>query len=107
MRGREGRLTFAAVCGAVAVVAACAATQAVALDACPDAPQPRVLASGQGTLESVGVDRKGRIFFTDLDGPGRLLRSLHVVAPRLRRYKRGHEADHLYHPAAARHRRMR
>ncbi|MCB8970170.1 MAG: SMP-30/gluconolactonase/LRE family protein [Solirubrobacterales bacterium] len=74
MRGREGRLTFAAVCGAVAVVAACAATQAVALDACPDAPQPRVLASGQGTLESVGVDRKGRIFFTDLDGPGRLLR---------------------------------
>lgn len=75
MRRRPGRsIRAGALCLVAAVAATVSASDAVALEACPDAPQPRVLASGQGTLESVGVDRKGRIFFTDLDGAGRLLR---------------------------------
>ena len=50
-----------------------AAAPASALEDCSDEPAVRVLRSGPGTLESIGVDRKGRIFFTDLDA-GTLLR---------------------------------
>ena len=40
---------------------------------CGRAPVVRVLASGQGQLESVIADDRGRLYFTDLRG-GRLLR---------------------------------
>lgn len=46
---------------------------AAALEDCPTQPKVRVLYSGTGKLESVGVDRKGRIFFTDSTN-GTLLR---------------------------------
>jgi len=61
------------------VGAAVALTGAPAALAAPDCPQPttsRVLLSDQGTLESVIVDRRGRLFFTTdgflmrLDRPG-------------------------------------
>lgn len=58
----------ACLCG-VAIAPAAAA----ALDDCTQQPEVRVLYSGPGKLESVGVDRRGRIFFTDA-AAGRLLR---------------------------------
>ena len=42
------------------------------MDPCPDPPQVNVLSDGHGTLESVGVDRRGRLFFTDSEA-GELL----------------------------------
>jgi sugar lactone lactonase YvrE len=45
---------------------------AAAIDDCADRPEVRVISDGHGLLESIGVDRKGRIFFTDSDN-GQLL----------------------------------
>ena len=45
---------------------------AVAAPPCAQQPTVRVLSSGHGVLESVGVDRRGRLFFTDSDA-GQLL----------------------------------
>ena len=45
---------------------------AAAIGDCADRPEVRVISDGHGLLESVGVDRKGRIFFTDSDN-GELL----------------------------------
>lgn len=52
---------------------AAAAPSASALGNCQNQPEVRVLYSGTGKLESVGVDRKGRVFFTDATN-GQLLR---------------------------------
>lgn len=66
-----GKALGAALCaGLLALVLP---TGAAALDDCPTQPEVRVLYSGTGRLESVGVDRKGRIFFTDSSN-GNLLR---------------------------------
>lgn len=64
------RRCAASCCAAVAL--ACP-NAAAALEDCPRQPQPQVLRSGPGTLESIGVDRKGRIFYTDVDA-GTLMR---------------------------------
>jgi sugar lactone lactonase YvrE len=55
------------VTAALSAVALCALAPAgaSALESCPTQPRVDVLYSGAGSLESVGVDRKGRIFFTD------------------------------------------
>lgn len=63
---------------AAAVSSASAAAPAAAVRTCADAPAPRVVASGQGSLEAVAVDRAGRIFYSAstrqavmrLDAPG-------------------------------------
>lgn len=46
--------------------------EAIAAPSCGPAPKTRTLLSGLGRLESVIVDRKGRLFFTDPDGLLRL-----------------------------------
>jgi sugar lactone lactonase YvrE len=58
---------------AVAAGFASAAAPALALDDCDPMPQVRVLADRGGALESVGVDAKGHVYFTDADA-GELLR---------------------------------
>lgn len=69
MAGRTAAKALAmAICGALLLPAA-----ASALEDCPVQPKVEVLYSGIGKLESVGVDRKGRIFFTDSTN-GNLLR---------------------------------
>jgi sugar lactone lactonase YvrE len=60
-----------AIVGALLVSLFAAAT-ASALAPCPDAAKVRVVSDGHGLLESIGVDKKGRIFFTDSDA-GELL----------------------------------
>lgn len=58
-----------------ALVAASLALAPAAAEAAPDCeqmPRQRVLVSGLGTLESIAVDAKGRIYFTDA-GNGRLM----------------------------------
>jgi sugar lactone lactonase YvrE len=50
-----------------------AAQPAFAAPDCSPSPTARVLASGQGTLESIASDRHGRLFYTDVDAQ-RLLR---------------------------------
>ena len=62
----------ALVLAALAALAAPAA--ASALPDCPDLPQKRTILSGQGQLESIIADAKGRIFYTDIMNSGRLLR---------------------------------
>ncbi len=47
------------------LVSLVAATTASALPVCPDHSQVKVVSDGHGSLESIGVDKKGRIFFTD------------------------------------------
>jgi sugar lactone lactonase YvrE len=47
-------------------------SSAAAIEDCADRPEVRVVSDGHGLLESIGVDRKGRIFFTDGD-KGQLL----------------------------------
>ena len=59
------------------VVAAAPAVATAAVAACPDARAPRVLYREQGQLESVLVDRRGRLLFTD-----RTRHALLVVARR-------------------------
>lgn len=60
-----------------AVVLLCAlvaAPAAHALPDCPDVPQKRTILSGQGQLESIIADARGRLFYSDLQNGGRLLR---------------------------------
>src|SRR5690242_10303609 len=59
--------------GAVAAWFAAAAAPALALDDCDPLPRVRVLADGGGALESVGVDARGHVYFTNADA-GELLR---------------------------------
>lgn len=51
-----------------------AAPAAHALPDCPDVPAKRTVLSGQGQLESIIADQRGRLFYTDLQNGGRLLR---------------------------------
>jgi gluconolactonase len=44
------------------------ATPAAAVPDCPRMPEPRLLLSGQGMLESVVTGRRGRLYFDDIDG---------------------------------------
>ena len=48
--------------------------QAHALQDCPDLPEKKTILTGQGQLESIIADARGRIFYTDLQSGGRLLR---------------------------------
>ena len=66
---RRASSAFAVAC-ALALIAP---GTAMALDDCPTKLEADVLYSGGSRLESVGVDRKGRIFFTD-SAAGNLLR---------------------------------
>jgi hypothetical protein len=50
------------------------APSAHALPDCPDVPQKRTILSGQGQLESIIADARGRLFYSDLQNGGRLLR---------------------------------
>lgn len=70
-RGRWRRVT--AVGATVGVIAGLAAPAAPAAPDCPGGPaEVRTLLTGQGTLESVIVDRNGRLFFTNDDSLLRL-----------------------------------
>jgi sugar lactone lactonase YvrE len=55
------------------VAALAAAAPAAAAPDCSPKPAMRILASDQGTLESIASDRSGRLFYTDVDAQ-RLLR---------------------------------
>jgi gluconolactonase len=57
----------ACACGFAAVASAIAPAAAQALGDCASQPQVRVLSDGHGTLESIEIDRRGRLFFTDSD----------------------------------------
>ena len=48
--------------------------QAHALPDCPSLPEKRTILTGQGQLESIIADARGRLFYTDLQSNGRLLR---------------------------------
>jgi gluconolactonase len=50
------------------------AAPAAGLPDCPDPPEKRTVLSGQGQLESIIADARGRLFYTDLQSGGRLLR---------------------------------
>lgn len=50
---------------AAVVSSASLAAPAAAVRTCSDAPAPRTILSGQGSLESVIVDRRGRLFYSD------------------------------------------
>ena len=50
------------------------AAPAAALQDCPDLPAKKTILSGQGQLESLIADARGRIFYSDLMNGGRLLR---------------------------------
>lgn len=63
------RLLFAAVVGALAL-----APPAQALPDCSQVPEKRTVLSGQGQLESIIADARGRLFYTDIQSGGRLLR---------------------------------
>jgi len=58
---------------AVAAAVAIPVEQAAAAPDCSPMPAVRVIASGQGTLESIASDARGRLFYTDTDAQ-RLLR---------------------------------
>ena len=51
-----------------------AAPAAQALPDCPTVPEKRTVLTGQGQLESIIADARGRLFYTDLQNGGRLLR---------------------------------
>jgi sugar lactone lactonase YvrE len=58
---------------AVALLASlCWSATASALAPCPNQPQVNVISDGHTALESIGIDRRGRLFFTD-SGAGQLL----------------------------------
>jgi sugar lactone lactonase YvrE len=61
------------VAGAIAAALLCAPAGALAVSDCDNQPARRVLVSGRGMLESVTVDDRGHLFFTDSDA-GELLR---------------------------------
>jgi sugar lactone lactonase YvrE len=56
------------------MAALAAPATAVALPDCEVVPEKRTVLSGQGQLESIIADAKGRLFYTDLMNGGRLLR---------------------------------
>jgi sugar lactone lactonase YvrE len=56
------------------LVTLAAAPAAHGLPDCPDVPEKRTVLSGQGQLESIIADARGRLFYTDLQNGGRLLR---------------------------------
>lgn len=62
----------ALVLAAAAALAAAPAAQA--LPDCSSLPEKRTVLSGQGQLESIIADARGRIFYTDIQSNGRLLR---------------------------------
>jgi gluconolactonase len=59
---------------AVGLAALVLPAQAHALADCSPLPQKRTILSGQGQLESIIADARGRLFYTDLQSSGRLLR---------------------------------
>lgn len=59
--------------GLAAALTLLLAPGAAAAPPCAEVPAKRVLVEGRGTLESVIIDRKGRLYFTDA-GNGQLLR---------------------------------
>ena len=59
---------------AAALALLLAPSSAQALQDCPDLPQKRTIVSGQGQLESIIADARGRLFYSDLMNGGRLLR---------------------------------
>lgn len=69
----SARSIAALATAAAFALAAAAAAPAAALDDCAEQPKVRVLHSGDGVLESIAVDRRGRVFFTDSTN-GQLLR---------------------------------
>lgn len=71
MSARSSRAALGAL--GVAIAALAVAPGAAALDDCAEQPRVKVLYSGDGVLESVAADRRGRVFFTDSTN-GRLLR---------------------------------
>ena len=70
---RAPRRRFSATFAALLGVALALPSVADALDDCQRVPGQRVLVSGRGQLESVIVDDRGHLFFTDADA-GELLR---------------------------------
>ena len=61
-------------CLAAAVLWLLAAPAAHALPDCDSVPAKKTILSGQGQLESIIADARGRLFYTDLQNGGRLLR---------------------------------
>ena len=59
---------------AIGVLALALPASAHALEDCPTVPEKRTILSGQGQLESLIADERGRLFYTDLQSGGRLLR---------------------------------
>jgi sugar lactone lactonase YvrE len=57
-----------------ALAALLAAAPARALPDCPNPPEKRTLLSGQGQLESIVADARGRLFYSDIQNGGRLFR---------------------------------
>lgn len=73
-----------AVASAIALgLAFFAPASAAAISACPDRPEVRVVSDGHGLLESIGVDRNGRIFFTDADAGELLMIARRGAEPRV------------------------
>jgi sugar lactone lactonase YvrE len=70
---RAPRRRFSATLAALLGVTLALPSVAAALDDCQRVPGQRVLVSGRGQLESVIVDDRGHLFFTDADA-GELLR---------------------------------
>ena len=62
---------IAAALAVAALLAAAPGAQAAA-PPCPTQPEVRVLAEGYGVLESISIDRRGHLYFTDSDA-GQLL----------------------------------
>ena len=62
------------ICAAALTLLAslCWVATASALTPCPNQPQVNVISDGHTALESIGIDRRGRLFFTD-SGAGQLL----------------------------------
>ena len=74
MRSASAFVTAAMLTAALGLVMAPAAG---AVDPCPNQPEKRMVAEGFGTLESIVVDRQGRVIFSETPGtagPGHLLR---------------------------------
>ena len=70
---RLASLRALGACAAAAVASLALAGGASALDDCASMPQVKTVHSSDGRLESVGVDPKGHVFFTDAEA-GELLR---------------------------------
>ena len=66
-----------------AAVALIAPGSAQALGNCPQQPEVRVASDGHGTLESIAIDLRGRLFFTDSDAGTLLMLRRPGAEPRL------------------------